>query len=158
MNTHKIRIRVLLAALCLATFAPSPVSAQEWSAAQKEVWSNVEAYWALDEAGNTDGFLGYFAEDYSGWSVDEALPGGKAMARKFIAHAHKSNKTLLTNLQPTAIKIHGDVAIVHYYWSQIVKPADGKEVNRSGRWTDVLKKQGNKWVLIADHGGVTKSE
>ncbi len=22
-----------------------------------------------------------------------------------------------------------------------------------GRWTDLLKKQGDKWVMIGDHGG-----
>lgn len=33
-----------------------------------------------------------------------------------------------------------------------------KEKGVGGRWTDVLKKQGDKWVLIADHGGATPSK
>lgn len=149
---------MLLAAFVLFVFAPSIVSAQEWSPAQKEVWKNVEAYWALDAAGDTDGFMEYFAEDYCGWSVDEALPGDKAEARKHITHLHKTGKALLSTVKPVAIKIHGDIAIVHYYWAQTVQKADGKELRNSGRWTDILGKRGNKWVLLADHGGITKSE
>lgn len=28
----------------------------------------------------------------------------------------------------------------------------------SGRWTDILLKQGNKWVITGDHGGSDKPE
>jgi ketosteroid isomerase-like protein len=143
----------LFAALCLVV-SPVLVSAQEWSAPQKEVWKSVEAYWALDDANDTAAFLEYFHADYSGWSVEEPLPGDKAAAKKFISHNHKTGKTLLTHIQTVAIKIHGDIAIVHYYWSRISqKKSNDKEATRSGRWTDVLKKQGDKWLLIADHGG-----
>jgi hypothetical protein len=27
-----------------------------------------------------------------------------------------------------------------------------------GRWTDILMKQGDKWVMIGDHGGRTSKE
>ncbi len=51
----------------------------------------------------------------------------------------------------------GNVAIVHYYYSTLIKNVEGKERNRSGRWTDILMKQGDKWVLIGDSGGRTST-
>lgn len=133
-------------------------SAQEWSAAQKDVWKSVEAYWALDAAGNTEAFMAYFHADYMGWSLDNAVPGNKASATKFIAHQHKSGKTLVYDITPAAIKIHGDVAFVHYHYTQVTKDSMAKEKQTSGRWTDILKKQGEKWVLIGDSGGRTSKD
>ena len=142
----------------LMMFASLPLFAQEWSAPQKEVWKNVEAYWALDAAGNTEGFLAYFHADYMGWDNGRAVPAGKDVARKFITHGHKTSKTLVYDIQPVAIKIHGNVAFAHYHYVQITKDEAGKEKESSGRWTDILTKQGDKWVMIGDHGGRTSKE
>jgi len=46
-----------------------------------------------------------------------------------------------------------DVALADYYYTRIYKDVEGKEKTEEGRWLDVLKKQGDKWVLIGDHGG-----
>lgn len=147
-----------LSALTTILLASSSLRAQEWSAPQKEVWKNVEAYWALDAARDLEGFLGYFHADYLGWSVEDPLPTNKANLRKFVEHEMKTKKVLVQDIKPVGIKIHGDVAFVHYYWSRIEKGADGKEATVSGRWTDILTKQGEKWVLIGDHGGRTSKD
>ena len=130
-----------------------PASAQEWSAAQKEVWKNVQTYWDLEAKHDLDGFMGYFHEDYVGWSKRSSFPGNKAQVRKWVAESHKNSKTIITDLSPLTINIFEDVAIVHYYYSQLTENKEGKRTNEKGRWTDVLMKQGNKWVLIGDQGG-----
>ncbi len=146
-------IKCFLVAASLILLASGQVLAQEWSAMQKEVWKNVETYWGLEVKGDLEGLLSYFHEDYSGWFNRSALPGNKAATRDFFTHALETEKILLQDIQPVAIKIHGNIAIVHYYFSRLVKDVEGKERNRNGRWTDILLKQGDKWVLIADHGG-----
>jgi ketosteroid isomerase-like protein len=78
------------------------------------------------------------------WSADVA---------KFAAHAHKTTKTLVYDIEPVTVRVHGNIAYVHYIFTEIVKDAEGKEKNQKGRSTDILMKQGNKWVMIADHGG-----
>jgi hypothetical protein len=153
---HHARIFLLLA-VCLL-LASTPLFAQEWSAAQKEVWKNVEAYWALDAAGNLDGFMSYFHENYIGWELGEPMTANKTTVRKFIEHDYKTEKTVLYNITPVSINVFNNVAIVHYYYAEIVKDAEGKEKSRAGRWADVLMKQGDKWVLIGDHGGRTSKE
>ncbi len=149
-------IPVVLAVYTL--FASAPVFAQEWSAAQKEVWKNVEAYWALDAAGNLEGFMTYFHDNYIGWNINYAMPLDKAAVRKIIDHEYKTEKTLVYNIKPVAINVFGNFAIVDYYYMRIVKDAEGKDKTKSGRWADIVMKQGDKWVLIGDHGGQTSKD
>ncbi len=149
---------VVLAVFCVITLASLPSFAQEWSAAQKEVWKNVEAYWELAAQGDLEGFMGYFHSDYRGWSYQNPLPGDKASARKWIGHGMRTEKTLVHEIKPVAIQIYGNIAFVHYHYAETVKDAEGKQKNRSGRWTDILTKQGDKWVMIGDHGGQTSKD
>jgi len=151
-------LSTVLAVVCLALLATTSLNAQEWSAAQKEVWKNVEAYWALDAAGNLEGFMSYFHDNYMGWDINEPIPMDKASVKKFVEYEYKTSKTLLYTIKPVAINVVGDVAIVDYYYTKIMKDAEGKDKSRSGRWADVVKKQGDKWVLIGDHGGRTSKD
>lgn len=156
MNGKRTRIGMsLFAVLVVALVSAGTASAQEWSAAQKEVWKSVETYWDLGAKEDLDGFMSYFADDYLGWSTRSAMPGTKAEVRKWIAHEFETNQTLLQTLKPVGIAIHGDVAFVHYYYTTLEKNAKGEEKTNQGRWTDILKKQGNRWVLIGDSGGNT---
>jgi ketosteroid isomerase-like protein len=145
----------LFAALVVALMSVGIASAQEWSAAQKEVWKSVETYWELGAKGDLDGIMSYFADDYLGWSTSSAMPATKADVRKWTAHDFETNKTVLQTLKPVGIAIHGDVAFVHYYFTVLQKNAKGEEKTIQGRWTDILKEQGNRWVLIGDSGGST---
>jgi ketosteroid isomerase-like protein len=147
------KILAALFAFCILLLPHTSLFAQEWSAAQKEVWKNVESFWALDAAGDTEEIMSRFHPEYQGWGIANAMPSNKEAAGKFMAHSHKTTKILLYNIQPVAIKIHGNIAFAHYYWNQVVKDAEGKEKQVSGRWTDILMEQGDKWVLIGDHGG-----
>lgn len=155
MKKHLIAI---LAVFLFALLATSSLYAQEWSAAQKEVWKNVEAYWAQDAAGNLDGFMSYFHDNYMGWDINQPLPMEKASVRKFVEYEYKTTKTLVYNIKPVAINIFGNVAIVDYYYTRIMKDAEGKDKSREGRWCDIVMKQGDKWVLIGDHGGRTSKD
>ncbi len=148
-------VNSLVITLCLTLFISVQLSAQEWSDKQKEVWKNVEAYDDMARKGDVEGFLSYFHSDFSGWSINDALPRNKEQVRKGVTHRFPTRTTLLSDNQPVAIKIHGNVAIVHYYYSRLRKDAEGKERNSTGRWTDILMKQGDKWVLIGDSGGRT---
>lgn len=142
---------VVLGAILLSAAPRLP--AQEWSAAQKEVWSNVEAYWKLEAAGDLAGFMACFDEDYLGWEINDALPSTKAEVKRWVEHDLKTTKILVQQVNPIGIKLHGEVAFVHYYYSRLVKDSEGKEKQVKGRWTDILKKKGDKWLLIGDSGG-----
>src|SRR5580698_5823553 len=127
-------------------------SAQEFSSAQKEVWRNVETYLELDRKQDLEGFMSYFHEGYRGWPAGSPLPIDKAAAQDLISHDMAITRVLVQRAQPVAIEIHGDVAFVDYYLSQVIKDTDGKEKTLSERWTDILMKQGGRWLIVGDHG------
>jgi ketosteroid isomerase-like protein len=154
----KLFTRNLVMLAMMVLIAATGLHAQDWSPVQKEVWKNVESYWALDAAGNLEGFMSYFHDNYIGWEMNQAMPSTKASARKFIEESYKNNKTVVYDIKPVAINVFGNVAIVDYYYTMLVKDAEGKEKSRSGRWADIVMKQGDKWVLIGDHGGQTSKD
>jgi ketosteroid isomerase-like protein len=138
--------------------ASHPLQAADWSKEQQEVWKTVETYTDLAAKGDVDGFLTYFHEDYSGWSHDAPVPYGVSSVKKWAGYFLPKREMLVYEITPAAIKIHGNVAFVHYFYSQTYKDSEGKEKNSSGRWTDILMKDGGKWLMIGDHGGETSSE
>ncbi|MGE5236922.1 MAG: YybH family protein [Acidobacteriota bacterium] len=154
---HAVRAVGFVSVVCVLAVLAGPAHAQEWSAVQKEVWQNVENYWALDAKGDVEGFMAYFAPDYVGWSNDTVMPGDKATVKKFITQEYQLSKTLIYDIKPVAIQVHGNIAFVDYYYQQMMKTSEGKVENVKGRWTDILMKQGDRWVLIGDHGGRTKN-
>jgi ketosteroid isomerase-like protein len=56
---------------------------------------------------------------------------------------------------PEAIWVKGDFAFVHYSYTEVEVDMEGKEKLNAGRWTDILMKDGNKWVMVGDSGGET---
>ena len=148
---------ISLSVIGLAMFLYTGVFAQQWSDGQKEVWKNVQTYWDLAAKGDVEGFLGYFHSDFSGWVNSAHLPHDREARVKFIKFYLPKTKTLLYDIQPLAIKIHGNVAIVHYSYTDVSKYGEEKEKSEQGRWTDILMKQGDKWVMIGDHGGPTSA-
>ena len=151
-------MKKLSVAVVILLLLPVCALSQEWSAAQKEVWKSVEAYNALADAGNVEGFMAYFHDDYLGWSYDSPMPMDKAAVRKYVEHDFKTSKTILSTIKPVGISVFGNFAYVHYYYSVLYKDSEGKEKSSTGRWTDILTKQGDKWVLIGDHGGRTSKD
>jgi ketosteroid isomerase-like protein len=149
---------VVLSLFGFVVLFSQPLAAQEWSAPQKEVWRNVESYWYLDAARDLGQFMAYFHEEYLGWYNRDPMPHGKTEARKWSENDFKTTKVLYYHITPLTIKIHGDIAIVHYYFTRTVKDAEGKQRNLRGRWTDILSKQEGKWIKLADHGGPESGE
>ena len=150
--------KIILAILLFTGLGVSSVFAQEWTPAQKEVWKNVSDYWAVMAKGDLNGFMEYFHPDYMGWDNESRVPSSKEETKKWLTYAYQGVKIPVYEIDPLVIKIYGDVAFVHYYYSMVKETQDGKKKNESGRWTDILLKQGNKWVLIGDHGGSDKQE
>lgn len=148
--------KIMLATALFFTLGLSSLFAQEWSSSQKEIWKNVNDYWALMAKGDLNGFLDYFHSDYVGWDNDSYLPSTKDENKKWLTYAFDGMKVPVYQINPLSIKIYGDVTFVHYYYAMVKESKDGKKSMESGRWTDILLKQGSKWVLIGDHGGSDK--
>lgn len=149
---------ILLTVLFITGLGIASLNAQEWSAPQKEVWKNVNDYWGLMARGDINGFFEYFHQDYMGWDDSSILPSSKEETKKMFTFFYSGVKTTFYEIKPLAIKIYGDVAFVHYNYTLFMDTPDGKKKSEKGRWTDILMKQGAKWLLIGDHGGATEEK
>ena len=145
--------RTAILGFVLVVAFPFSARGQQWSPAQQEVWQTVEAYWQCFAEGDAECFLTYLHDDFSGWTHTHALPRDKEDMSLYLPLGFETTETLLHDVDPVAIKVHGDVAIVHYYYSRTFVDISGARHSDTGRWTDILIKQGDRWVMIADHGG-----
>ena len=66
--------------------------------------------------------------------------------------------TVLYTITPEAIWVKDNFAFVHYNYVEVEADMDGKERTNSGRWTDILMKGGNNWVMVGDSGGQTSKD
>ena len=130
--------------------------AQDWSKEQKEVWAGVEKYWEVNQNNPLD-FLQYFDESYLGWGYENEHPSTKNDAAKSFGYWSKKGKEQYHTLTPAKIWVNGDFAYVHYYYTQVMENSSGVPRTERGRWTDILMKKGDKWMLVGDHGGEIKN-
>jgi len=123
---------------------------QKWSKAEMQVWKTVKAYWKVD---TIDGLMAYIHAEFMGWSTDEPMPSNSAATRLWLGDLINTRTFEITTITPTGLKIHGNIAVVNYYYSQAYRDTEGKQQTERGRFTDILMKEEGKWLLIADHGG-----
>jgi ketosteroid isomerase-like protein len=145
--------RFMLVGLCLVVFLPLGARGQQWSAEQQEVWQHVETYWSMYANEDVEGFLSYLHEDFSGWTHTNALPRDKEDMARYLPRGFETTETVLHDVNPVGITVHGNIAVVHYYYTRSYVDMSGGEHSDAGRWTEVLMKQGDRWVMITDHGG-----
>ena len=126
---------------------------QETPTSHSEIWKNVLTYWELWAQRDLEGYLEYHHPGFSGWSYDDSMHENKKSTEKWLIHDFATKQVIIYDINAVDIKIHDSVAVVHYYYSILEKNTQNIEKRRNGRKTDILIKQADKWVIIADHGG-----
>ena len=143
-----------LSAIVIVLLLSFNVQAQQWSAEQKEVWKSVETYSEL--SANRDAtFINYFDDSYRGWEYNYDAPDTKENIKKIISHRDPNFKILYYTVIPATIWVSGNFAYVHYHYTMLSEAKDGKREWEKGKWTDILMKKNDKWVMVGDHGGKT---
>jgi len=150
-------MRKLCLVVAVLLLLPSAyLMSQEWSAAQKEVWKLEEGFAAAFEKGDLEAVLSYMHPDYRGSGHGSAVPIDKVIFRKNLESFFKNYKVTNFFLQPTAIQIYGNTAIIHYIATTSMKSLEGKEIESQFAYTDIYVKQGDKWLCVADNGNELK--
>jgi ketosteroid isomerase-like protein len=131
--------------------AQTSTPGEAWSQDQEQVWSTVQELWRVSSAGDLDAWFALVSDDFRGWSNADPAPVTKEVAR------HRASlrtwRRLFYHVHPLAIDIHGDVAIVFYSFNTESEYPDGSRSTATGKWTDIFRKEGGRWLLIADSGG-----
>ena len=146
------RIVFLCLVVGVALFSSSAAYSQTWSSEQTEVWDVIKAQWKASSAKESwvDQFL---ADDFQGWNRDTPAPRDKMSQAKWDRYSNENSTSLVNELSPLRIVVHGSTAVAHYYYSTAAEDREGKRETTHGRYTDILVKDGGSWRFIAWQGG-----
>lgn len=145
-------LQLSLSLMLVFLFGMQSIHAQMWSDSQKEVWKAVTTYNDSWKSGDSDAFMSNFHKDYKGWHYSSPIPIDKSSTGKYVKFGMENREVIFSHIEPVSIQVFDDFAIVNYLFHNISKRGD-KTNSYEGRWTDVLKKESGKWMLVADHGG-----
>jgi ketosteroid isomerase-like protein len=140
------RLLFLMVGICLLISSAS-AQAQTWSAAEKEVLQGIEDCNRAWKEENLEAQMACLHDDFVGFGYGAPGTFNKADARKNAPLIWANSDLVEWWTKPLAIRIVGDVAIIHYYYYYTLsRDQDGKEIRSRYRWTDIMVKQDGKWL------------
>jgi len=150
---NHFRLISILSVGAALTMGTVSAHAQSWAKEQLEVWSVVQAQWEATKAKDSEWTERFLHDDFVGWANDIPAPRTRSSVANWDRLDMEDSTTLLQELTPLAIVIHGNTAVAHYVYSQTTEDNDGKRKTAHGRYTDTLVKDGENWFFLAWHGG-----
>lgn len=145
-----------LPVLLLLALAPARASAQQpqLSPAERAVWAAVEEGWQALRAEDVDRFMDSFHPRFLGWNMSRPAPLDVAAERRGTVEFLAQYDWESYALEPVAIRIVGDDAIVHYRYRERVRPAAGGAVaQEDGRATQVMRRVRGRWKTLTIMSG-----
>jgi len=143
-------ISVAVVVLSLAICATS--DAQQFSSEEQEVWDFIEECSGYFGAGNVEGMLGCFHEDFSGWRPGDPFPRGKEFQESIVAYRVAQQTSRVAENRPFTVRVYGDFAFAHYLLTELDERPDGSLEETKTAWTDLLLRENGRWYWIGDHG------
>lgn len=140
------RLWIVLLGTCLSV----SVYADQFTKEEQGLWELEETYWRHVQAGNVDGYLSLWHEDFVGWPCTEWSPTDKSQIGNWVQRIRDEDTTLTYSLRPQAVRLFGDVGIVHYAVEYVFEYRDGT-VAGAGKWrrfTHTWMKVGDQWQII----------
>jgi len=152
------RSSIAVAICCVGITAPT--WAQQWTPEQQGVITALETCWDtwmesirqddpslwLDQC--TDGNFTYW------WTADGA-PNTPATLMRDWDNIKRTDLGWL-DIRPFAVKVIGDIAIMHFYGYWRAQTPDGT-ARTEGMRTEIFQRSNGRWVLIAGHGTPSSS-
>jgi Domain of unknown function (DUF4440) len=152
-------IRALFSAVAFLVLfaAPGAASAQTqtqtWSAEQQEVWKLEEQQWQLAKAKDLSWIETMVHPNLSYWDIDQQAPQNKASLTRWNRYNNNNTTVLEQELFPISVTITGNIAVVQYRYMIARENYKKERETVNGRYTDVLVKEGSRWLFIAWAGG-----
>ncbi|MEN8245679.1 MAG: nuclear transport factor 2 family protein [Thermodesulfobacteriota bacterium] len=122
---------------------------EEWTAEQKEVWKAVETDGELFKKGDVEGIMSLRHNDVLIWWSGKKVPYDKELLRNGYQSFIDFDKPQKWEINPLAIKIIGNMAIVFYSYKY-----SGNILAEHSRTMETWIKQDNKWLKL---GGMDAS-
>ena len=143
-----------VAAFILVMIASGPTWAT--SNVEDEVWRMEESYWRYATAGDVEGYLSLWHEDFVGWTCLAAQPMRKENIADWVRQIRNGEFSVTYNLRREAVQSFGDVAVAHYATPIVFTYPDGSTQYEGQLWkfTHTWMKVGEQWQIIGGMCGV----
>ncbi len=146
------RFSVCLLSLLMVAFAGAAM-AQTWTADQQEIWRFEEQQWKMALEKDVTWIDKMVHPNLSYWDVDRPAPQNKASLSRWTRFANTNITVLEQEIFPISVTITGNIAVVQYRYSMARENHKKDRETVTGRYTDVLVKEGGRWLFIAWAGG-----
>ena len=144
--------RTWLTLFCLLLL-PTLAAAQTWNAEQQEIWKLEEQQWQMSKDKDLSWIDKMVHPNISYWDVDQPGPQNKASLQRWNRFSNANSTVLEQELFPISMTITGNIAVVQYRYSVARENYKKERETSTGRYTDVLVKEGGRWLFIAWSGG-----
>jgi hypothetical protein len=143
-----------LSVVCLALASlVGTASAASWTPDQQEIWKFEEQQWQMSRDKDDSWIDKMVHANLSYWETGQAMPQDKASLARWNRYGNSNSTVLEQELYPISITITGNVAVVQYYYRVARENYKKEREAATGRYTDVLLKEGSGWRFIAWAGG-----
>jgi hypothetical protein len=146
------RFSVSLLSLILAAVAGA-ASAQTWSPEQQEIWRFEEQQWKMSAAKDLTWIDKMVHANVSYWDRDQPAPRNKASLSRWSRYSSTNLTVLEQELFPISVTITGNIAVAQYSYEVARENYKKERETVTGRYTDVLVKEGGRWLFLAWAGG-----
>ena len=143
---------LILVSLALAAFG-NAASAQTWTPEQKEIWDLEAKQWKMAKDKDLSWIDTMVHPNLSYWDVDQPGPQNKASLERWNRYQSSNSTVLEQEIFPISATITGNVAVVQYTYAVAREDHKKDRETVTGRYTDVLIKEGGRWLFIAWAGG-----
>jgi hypothetical protein len=128
-------------------------AAQEWSAEQQEIWKVEQQQWKMSAARDMSWIDTMVHQNMKFWETGAPMPRDKASLKHWSRFDADNGSTLEQELFPISATITGNVAVVQYNYMVARENYKKERETVTGRYTDVLVKDGGRWVFVTWTGG-----
>ncbi len=149
MSVRRLSLLVPFALAALANVG----AAQTWNADQQEVLKLEDQQWKMSMEKDASWIDKMVHRNLSYWDTDQVAPQNKASLARWNRYNNTNGTVLEQELFPISVTITGNIAVVQYRYTVARENAKKERETVSGRYTDVLVKDGGKWMFIAWAGG-----
>ena len=150
MFTRMVATATAVFLLCTVT---GTASAAEWSAEQQEIWKVEQQQWKMAAAEDASWIDTMVHPDMTYWETGAPMPRDKASLKHWSRFDADNGSTLEQELFPISVTITGNIAVVQYHYMVARENYKKERETVTGHYTDVLVKDGGRWLFLTWTGG-----
>ncbi len=150
MITSRLSVTVVAVALC--ALAGSAL-ADNSSTDQQDVWKVEQQQWKMSQTKDDSWIDTLLHPNLRYWETGTPMPRDRASLKHWSRYSNENGTVLEWELFPISTTITGNVAVVQYNYMMAREDLKKERETVTGHYTDVLIKEGGKWLFIAWTGG-----